>query len=597
MRVEIEREARELLREIYGYRDFRKGQLPILDAVFEQRDVLGILTTGGGKSICYQIPALMLEGLTLVVSPLISLMKDQVDSLRILGVKSAFLNSTLEREEYRILVQKLYRGEIKILYVAPERLCQDSFLSLMKKVKLSLLAVDEAHCISQWGHDFRKAYLEIPNFLKQLEEKVPILALTATATPRVQEDILAQLHIPHAKMYQGSFNRRNLFFQVVKGKIPEAFVADYLRKNKQEAGIVYCSTRKAVDSMYYYLKEICKMSVGHYHAGMSKQEREEQQNAFIMDKIQVMVATNAFGMGIDKSNVRFVIHANIPSDLESYYQEAGRAGRDGAKAEAILIYQEEDITTQRFFIENNIETNKQVKEEKRRKLEKMIEYAELESCYREYILSYFGEARVKDYCGFCGNCRHRTDVENLTVEAQKVLSCIGRAKENIGQSTVVNMLLGKADTKMQNKGLDKLSTFGILQEKGSEWTEDFLHYLLSEGYISQTAGSFPVLKLNSQSWEILKSKRRVLRKEEEKIQFSWHRDSLFQKLLQLRLNIAEEEKVAPYIIFSDLTLLEFSQIRPKTKNEMMTIQGVGNQKYQRYGERFLNCILEEEEFV
>lgn len=593
----MEREARELLRNIYGYSHFRKGQVPILNAVFEKRDVLGILTTGEGKSLCYQIPALMQDGLTLVVSPLISLMKDQVDSLRILGVKSAFLNSTLSREEYRGLIQRIYRKNIKILYVAPERLCNKSFISLMKKVKLSLLAVDEAHCISQWGHDFRKSYLEIPSFLKALEQKVPILALTATATPRVQEDILEKLNISSAKIYQGSFNRRNLFFQVIKGKVPETFVAEYLRKNKQEAGIIYCSTRKAVDSMYCYLKEICQMSVGRYHAGMEKEEREKNQNDFIKDKIQGIIATNAFGMGIDKSNVRFVIHANIPSDLESYYQEVGRAGRDNAKAEAILIYQEEDIATQRFFIENNEKTKKELRVEKQKKLEKMIEYAELESCYREYILSYFGEPRVKDYCGFCGNCRHRTDVENLTIEAQKVLSCIGRAKESIGLSTVANMLLGKADTKMHNKGLDKLSTFGILKEKGSEWMEDFLHHLLAEGYVSQTAGSFPVLKLNMQSWEILKAKRKVLRKEEEKIQFSMYRNSLFRKLLQLRLEIAEEEKVAPYIIFSDMTLLEFSQVRPKTKNEMMKIQGVGNQKYQHYGKRFLDCIVQEEELA
>lgn len=597
MKLEIEKEAREVLRDVYGYQYFRKGQIPILNAIFEKRDVLGILTTGAGKSICYQIPALMLDGLTLVVSPLISLMKDQVDTLRILGVKSAFLNSTLSRDEYRDLVKRIHRKDIKILYVAPERLHSESFISLMKKVRLSLLAVDEAHCISQWGHDFRKSYLEIPNFLGVLDQRMPILALTATATPRVQEDILKKLNIPLAKTYQGSFNRKNLFFQVVRGKVPETFVADYIRKNKQESGIVYCSTRKAVDSMYYYLKEICQMSVGRYHAGMEKEERDQNQNDFVMDKIQTIIATNAFGMGIDKSNVRFVIHANIPSDLESYYQEAGRAGRDRAKAEAILVYQEEDIATQRFFIENNEETKKEWKVEKRKKLEKMIEYAELESCYREYILSYFGEPRVKDYCGFCGNCRHRTDVENVTIEAQKVLSCIGRAKENIGVSTLANMLLGKADTKMQNKQLDKLSTFGILKEKGSAWMENFLHYLLAEGYISQTAGSFPVLKLNTQSWEILKAKRKVLREEEEKVQFSVQRNSLFRKLLQLRLEIAEEEKVAPYIIFSDLTLLEFSQVRPKTRSEMMRIQGVGNQKYQHFGERFLDCIVQEEELA
>lgn len=591
----MEREARILLKQIYGYHNFRKGQIPILEAVFEGKEVLGILTTGGGKSICYQIPALLMEGLTLVISPLISLMKDQVDSLRILGVKSAFLNSSLSWKEYQNIVQRIYRGEIKILYVAPERLRNENFVALMRKVKLSMLAVDEAHCISQWGHDFRPSYLEIPKFIKDLGQKPQILALTATATPRVQEDILDKLELREARVYQGSFNRRNLFFQVVRGKVAEAFISDYLKKAQGQAGIVYCSTKKMVDSLYYYLKEISKASVGRYHAGMTKEEREENQNAFLQDKLQLMVATNAFGMGIDKSNVRFVIHANLPSDLESYYQEAGRAGRDGAEAEAILIYQEEDISIQRFFIDNNEEASPMLKKEKRQKLEKMIEYAELESCYREFLLSYFGEARVTDYCGFCGNCRKRKDVENLSIEAKKVISCIGRAKENIGQSTVVNVLLGKADTKMQGKGLHELSTFGIMKDRGMEWTEDFVHYLLTEGYISQTAGSFPVLKLNQHSWEILKDKRKVLRKEEEKVSFSKYRSRLFTKLLQLRLEIAEEEKVASHNIFTDVTLLEFSQLRPKNKNEMMKISGVGNQKYQHYGKRFLACILEEEE--
>lgn len=591
----MEKEAKRLLQEIYGYRDFRKGQKAILESVFQEKEVLGILTTGGGKSICYQIPALLFEGLTLVISPLISLMKDQVDTLKMIGVKSAFLNSTLKKEEYRRLVGKIFRGEIKILYVAPERLCNESFISLMQQIKISLLAVDEAHCISQWGHDFRKSYLEIPTFLKKLRQKVQILALTATATPRVQEDILDKLHIPDAYIYQGSFNRKNLYFRVERGKVPEAYIADYLKKSQGEAGIVYCSTRKSVDSMYSYLKEIRGYSVGKYHGGMEKEEREESQNDFLMDKIQVMVATNAFGMGIDKSNVRFVIHANLPGDLESYYQEAGRAGRDGGRAEAILLYQEEDISTQRFFIEKNEEIDEDFKREKLHKLDKMIEYAELESCYREFILSYFGEARVKNYCGFCGNCRKQTDVQDLSVEAQKVLSCIGRAKESIGQSTVTNILLGKADSKMKLKGLDRLSTFGIMEKKEIPWLEDFIHYLLSEGYISQTAGSFPVLKLNTQSWDILQNRRKVLRKEEEEVRFSMQRNPLFRKLLRLRLEISEREKVAPYIIFSDLTLWEFAQFRPKTKYEMMKIQGVGNQKFTHYGEEFLHCILEEEE--
>lgn len=589
------KESKRLLKEIYGYEDFREGQRLIVESVLERKDTLGIVATGGGKSVCYQIPALLFKGLTLVISPLISLMKDQVDALKILGIEGAFLNSSLNREEFSEVIRKVRMGKIKLLYISPERLNSERFIQFMKSVEISMLAIDEAHCISQWGHDFRKSYLEIPKFMENIGRKIQILALTATATPEVKNDIMEKLHMKNSNVYINGFDRSNISFKVERGKEPESYIVNYLKTHKNRSGIIYASTRKEVDNLYAYL-QLKGFQVEKYHAGMEDEDRKNTQEKFVKDEVKVIVATNAFGMGIDKSNVRFVIHRNIPKDLESYYQEVGRVGRDGAPGEAILLFYEEDEGVQKYFIENSSELSQEMKENKLKKLDKMIEYAYLESCYREFILKYFGDKRIRSYCGNCNNCSKIKDVNNYTIEAQMVFSCIGRAKESIGSSSLVNILLGKLDSKLEKKGVQSLSTFGIMKDKKRDWLEEFVNFLISENYLSQSAGSFPVLALTKKAYDVVKNIKRVVRREGEKVSYDYYEDPLFQKLILLRKSIAEKEKVAPYIIFSDLTLLEMAEKRPLTRWDMLKIRGIGNQKFKNYGETFLNLINDNTEY-
>ncbi|WP_022819362.1 DNA helicase RecQ [Fusobacterium russii] len=591
--------ALKILKEYYGYENFREGQEKIINAILNHRNVLGIMTTGAGKSICYQIPALIFDGLTIIISPLISLMKDQVDSLKTIGINAEYLNSTLSSDEFNKILFRILRKKVKILYISPERLENKLFINYIKNIDISMVVVDEAHCISQWGENFRRSYLKISDFIKNInrDKNILTLAFTATATPRIKNEIIEKLNMIEPFVHTDYFDRDNIYFKVIDNTVYDddlvnerVFIKDYLLKNRGKSGIIYCSTRKNVEDIYNFIKNSLGKSVTKYHAGLTKEEREKNQQDFLNDDIEIMVATNAFGMGINKSNIRYVIHANIPSDLENYYQETGRAGRDGAPAEAILIYNKKDISTQRFLIDNDKSKDDEYNRRLLRKFQKIQEYAELKSCYREFILKYFGEKMIRDYCGYCENCKKEKDIKDFSLEAKKVISCVGRTKESLGVSTLSNMLIGKADSKMLNKGLHKISTFGIMRDKSLEWIEHFINYMLLEKYLIQSAGSFPVVKLGHKYKDILQDKLKIIRKSDEKVNFDYFENELFKQLNLLRKEIAKTENIAPYIVFSDMTLIEMAEKRPLNRWEMLKIKGVGNQKFSNYGEKFLKLI-------
>ncbi|MEJ9256261.1 DNA helicase RecQ [Bacillus wiedmannii] len=578
--------AQELLAFYFGYSSFRRGQDETIKNVLDGKDTVCIMPTGGGKSICYQIPALVFEGTTLVISPLISLMKDQVDTLVQNGISATYINSSISITEANQRIQLAKQGHYKLLYVAPERLDSMEFVDQLIDMKIPMIAIDEAHCISQWGHDFRPSYLHIHRILDYLPEKPLVLALTATATPQVREDICNTLGINQENTIMTTFERENLSFSVIKGQDRNAYLADYIRQNQKESGIIYAATRKVVDQLYEDLMK-AGVSVSKYHAGMSDTDRNEQQELFLRDEVSVMVATSAFGMGIDKSNIRYVIHYQLPKNMESYYQEAGRAGRDGLDSACILLYSSQDVQVQRFLIDQS--TGESRFSNELEKLQNMTDYCHTEQCLQSFILQYFGEEPKED-CGRCGNCTDDRESIDVTRESQMVLSCMIRTNQRFGKQMIAQVLTGSKNKKVIEFNFHTLPTYGLLSNRSVKEVSEFIEFLISDELIAVEHGTYPTLKVTEKGKEVLLGKENVLRKERVETRQIVQDHPLFEVLREVRKEIAQGEGVPPFVIFSDQTLKDMCAKMPQSDSELLTVKGIGEHKLVKYGSHFLQAV-------
>ena len=605
-------EKHEVLKKHFGHRKFREGQEEIINQILSGRDVLGIMPTGAGKSICYQVPALMMEGITLVISPLISLMQDQVISLRESGINAAYINSSLSAAEYFRTMDRAANSEYKIIYVAPERLSADDFLRLSENVQISMVTVDEAHCVSQWGQDFRPSYLKISEFMEKLAYRPVLSAFTATATKEVREDISLILRQNNPYVVTTGFDRKNLRFAVERPKKKDDTLIKLLKSYNGRSGIVYCSTRKNVEEVCDFLIEK-GYSATRYHAGLSDEERCMNQDDFIYDRKTVMVATNAFGMGIDKSNVSFVIHYNMPKNLESYYQEAGRAGRDGEPAECTLLYSGADVKLNQFLIEKGNDTNEDfteemkesVREKDRERLKLMTFYCTTNECLREYMLRYFGE-KTSSFCGNCSNCNSNFETVDVTTESQKIVSCVYRVaqrKRSFGRVTIIDILHGSKSSKIISQGLNTLSTYGIMSDVPVHRIRMIMDYLIEKSFLAQTDDEYSVVKLTAESADILKGNQKVsmklpkeMRRSAEKGKASYSspeydiNDKLFSELRVLRNQLAMEARVPAYIVFADAALRDMCRKMPVNRDEFLNVSGVGEAKAEKYSKQFTELI-------